>query len=134
MGADQHTARRREAFPGGREEALRVRLDRVLESAAVDLDGVGHLPTESPGEDQRPHHEVVRERGFGPGERRHLGGRGDVGGDVPRHLLGAALGEGARLKALVAVGHVHGQQAADVRTVEDRPPRALGWMRELADL
>ena len=48
----------------------------------------------------------------------------DVRGDVARDLEIAALGERARLDALVAVGDVHRQQAADVRAVDRAAPRS----------
>ena len=52
----------REPLAGGGQEA-RMRLDRVLQRAAVDLDRVGHAGArERPGEDQRAHHQVVGQR------------------------------------------------------------------------
>ena len=63
-----------------------------------------------------------------------LGNRSDVRVEIARELRVAAAREDARLDALVAVGHVHGQQVADVGTVDDtaaasgltvRPQRTL---------
>ena len=60
-GAYEHPARAREALDRERLEA-RVRLDRVLQRAAVDLHRVRDGVTERAGEDRRAHHEVVGER------------------------------------------------------------------------
>ena len=118
-------ARTHEHRPGGRqplarqaEEALRFGLDGVLQRAAVDLHRVGRGRLERAGEDHRPHHEVVGERQLRGRAGGHLGDRLDVGLQVVGELLVAQLGEGASLERLVAVGHVHGQQTADVGPVD----------------
>ena len=85
--ADEHPARGREPLARGGQEA-RVRLDRVLERAAVDLDRVRDAgPRERAREDQRAHHEVVRERDVGPRARDDLADGGDVALDVVVDLL-----------------------------------------------
>ena len=87
-------------------------LDHVLERAAVDLDRARHAGA---GQDERSHDEVVGQRGVGldaPGDlpdSRHVAL--DVGGD----LLVGAVGQRLGVEALVAVGDVDGQQAADRR-------------------
>ena len=54
----------------------------------------------------------------GRGARGDLAHGGDVGVDVGGDLGVGAVGERARLDALVAVGDVDGQQRADVGTVD----------------
>ena len=83
-GAHEHGPRRRQALAGEAQEALRFGLDGVLERAAVDLDRVGDLAVQRPGEDHGPHHEVVGERQLGADERGHLGHGGDVRLQVAR--------------------------------------------------
>ena len=75
---------------------------------------------ERPGEDRRAHHEVVGQRDVRPRPRDDLAHGGDVGVQVALDLVVAELVERARLDALVAVGHVERQQAADVGPVDGR--------------
>ena len=96
--ADEHGGRVRDALAGGRQEALGVALDDVLERAAVDLDGVGHAALERAGDDQRAHDEVVRQRRVGRGVRHDVAHRRNVAGDVVLDLLVGALQERARLE------------------------------------
>ena len=121
--ADEHRAGAREPLAGVREEALRVRLDRVLERRAVDLDRVGDV-VERPREDRRAHDEVVGERDVGrararrPRARRRRcapGSASSSASDSVRERLG--------LDPLVAVGDVDRQQAAEVGAVDGRPHR-----------
>ena len=106
----------REPLARVRQEALRVALDGVLQRAAVDLDRVGHVRRPSArARIDRAHHEVVGERDVGP---RALGDLAH-GGDVARRGSASSsasvqLEERPRLEALVAVGDVDRQQAADV--------------------
>ena len=111
----QHAGGTVEALARQRQEALRVRLDRVLERAPVDLDRV---PQPRPRQDDRPHDEVVRQRGLGGDARGHVAHGADVGGEVVLQLgIGQVL-EGLGVEALVAVGDVHGQDAPDRRRVD----------------
>jgi hypothetical protein len=114
-GADEHGPGAGEPLPGRRQEALRVGLDRVLQRTAVDLHRVGHVAAERAREHERPHHEVVGQGDVGPGARRDVPDGGHVGRDVGGDLLVGEVGERARLDAVVAVGDVHREQAADVR-------------------
>jgi hypothetical protein len=98
-----------------------VRLDGVLERRAVDLRGVGHVePRQPAGEHDRAHHEVVGERDVGAGALGDLADRGDVALQVGVELCVGEVGERARLDAVVAVGDVDGQQAAEIGTVDRR--------------
>jgi hypothetical protein len=122
-GADEHAARPGQALLGIRLEP-RMRLDDVLERAAVDLHRVRHAqPIQRPSEDRRPHDEVVRERDVRPDPLRHLPDRRDVALQVPRDLLVAQLRERPRLHALVAIGDVEREQPRDVRPVHRRAHR-----------
>ena len=101
-----------------------MRLDRVLQRAAVDLDRVGHAGgRERPGEDERAHHEVVGERDVRPRPRDDLRDGRDVALHVRGDLRLVEILERTRLDAVVAVGHVDRQQPADVRPVDRRPRR-----------
>ena len=112
-------ARRRRPSRAKPEEALGLGLDRVLERAAVDLDRVGHRARQRAREDHRAHHEVVGQRDLAaPRSAATSATAATLACDVARDLLVAALRERARLDALVAVGHVHRQQPADVRAVD----------------
>ena len=112
--ADEHGPRPGQALARGGQEALGVALDGVLQRAAVDLHGVGHVAAERAGEDQRPHDEVVGQRHVGPRAGDDVADGGHVGLDVGGDLGVAALGERAGRHALVAVGDVDGQEVADV--------------------
>ena len=117
---DQYAARPRQALAGVREEA-RMRLDRVLERRAVDLGRVGDVePREPARDDDRAHHEVVGERDVGPRALRDLADGGDVALQVVVQLGVGELGERPGLDAVVAIGDVDRQQAADVRAVDRR--------------
>ena len=97
----------------------RVRLDRVLQRRAMDLDRVRDPGArQRPREDRRAHDQMVGERHVrarAGGDIRH---GGHVVGDVAVELGVAEVLERARLDVLVAVGHVHGQQPADVGAVD----------------
>ena len=113
--ADQDARRGVGALARVGQEPAGVLPHGELERAAVD-DGRESHP--AAGEDQRAHHEVVRERCVDPASRRDdVGRRGDVGGDVGVELVVGELGERLDLEALVAVVHVHGEKPADVRDV-----------------
>ena len=120
----------REALAGVREEALRVRLDRVLQRRAVDLDGVGHV-AERPREDGRAHDQVVGERDVGARPLGDLAHGGDVALQVAVELGLRQVGERLGLDPVVAVGDVDRQQAAEVGAVDRRPHR-LAARLELA--
>ena len=94
----------------------------------MDLDRVGRLAAERAGEDHRAHDEVVGERDVGPGARGDLADRGDVALEVGRELVLAEVLERARLDALVAVGHVDGQQPAEVGPVDGRARRVAAHL------
>ena len=116
-GADEHGLRRRQPLAGVGQEALGVRLDGVLQRRAVDLDRVGHA-LERPREHARAHHQVVGQRHVRPGALGHLAHGGDVALQVAVELRLAQLRERLRLDALVAVGHVDREQAAEVGPVD----------------
>ena len=59
---DEHGVGALEPLPGGGEEALGLRLERVLQRAAVDLHRVGNPSRQATREDDRPHEQVVGER------------------------------------------------------------------------
>ena len=99
-----------------------MRLDRVLERGAVDLDRVRDA-VERPREHDRAHHEVVGERDVGPHALGDLAHGGDVALEVVVELGVGELGERLRLDPLVAVGDVDRQQAAEVGPVDRRPHR-----------
>ena len=65
MGADEDRASTGETLAGQVEEALRMRLDRVLERAAVNLDGVWNLVRQRTSEDDGAHHQMIGERDIG---------------------------------------------------------------------
>ena len=115
--ADEDPRGRREPLARGGQETLGLGLDRVLERAAVHLDGVRRARQRAR-EDQRAHHEVVGERQLGARQRLDLGNRGHVGLDVAADLGVAAAGEGTGFEALVAVGDINGQKPADVGAVD----------------
>ena len=124
------SARLRQALPRPGQEALRIALDDVLQRAAVDLHRVGHVAAQPAGEDRRPHDEVVGQRHVGPRARADVAHGGDVGLHVGLDLGVAALQQRARLEALVAVGDVDRQQAADVRA-PGRHAHRLAQRRDL---
>ena len=129
--ADEHTTAPRHPLARELEEAFGFGLHRVLQGAPVNLDGIGDPAGETAGEDHRAHHQVVGEGHLRARQLEQLGDRGDVRLDVVGDLRVAAAGERARFDALVAVGHVHGQQATELGAVDDararprlgRPPR-----------
>ena len=82
MRAHEDRAGARETLTGRLQEALRMGLDRVLECAAVNLDGVWHLAAQRPREDDRPHHQVVGQRYVGTDACCHIAHGGDIGVDV----------------------------------------------------
>jgi hypothetical protein len=107
-----------------------VGLDGVLERAAVDLDRVRDAgPRERAGEDQRAHHEVVRERHVRASPRHDLRDRGDVALHVVGDLRVAQLRVGARDHAVVAVGDVHRQQPAEIGPVGERARRVAAHVQ-----
>jgi hypothetical protein len=63
--ADEHAAGSGKTLTREAEEPLGVRLDRVLQGAAVDLDRIGHAAGERAREDDGPHDQVVGERHVG---------------------------------------------------------------------
>ena len=123
--AHEHGPRRGQALAGEAEEALRLGLDGVLERAAVDLHRIGDGTVQRPREDHGPHHEVVGERQLGARAVGHLGARRRRSPPGSPQLRVAQLREGAGLDALVAVGDVHRQQAADVGPVDRAARRQL---------
>ena len=120
---DEHGPGASEPLARGREEALGLGLDRVLERAAVDLDRVGDIGRERPGQDERRHHEVPGERGVGPRPGHDVAHGGDVRVDVGRDLRVGAVGEPPRLDALVAVQDIGGQQPAELGPPRGHPHR-----------
>ena len=89
------------------------------------FDGVGDVEPRQPArEHDRAHHEVVGERDVRPRALGDLADRGDVALQVGVELGVGELGERPGLDAVVAVGDVDGQQAADVGAV-DRRARGL---------
>ena len=116
--AHEHRGGGREPLAGEAQEALRFGLDGVLEGAAVDLDRVGRARAERPREDHGPHHQVVCERQLRPRAGGDLDDGIDVRIQIAAQLAVAELGEGAGFDRLVAVGHVHRQQPADVGAVD----------------
>jgi hypothetical protein len=122
---DEHAARLRETLAGEREEALGIGLDRVLERAAVNLHGIRHAAAERARQYRRAHHQVVCQRHLRRCAGDDLADGRDVRLDVMGDLAIAALGERARLDALVAIRHVHRQKIADVRPVDRAAARAL---------
>ena len=113
----------REALARERQEALGLGLDGVLERAAVDLDRV-----RAPRRRARGQGSPGPSRGGWPARRRARRARRPRA--RPRRSRRcsasiscvAAVGERARFDALVAVGHVDRQQAADVRPVDRAAP------------
>ena len=106
--------------------SARVRLDGVLERRAVDLDRVGHVePRRAPrASTTGPITRWLASATSGRGALGDLAHRGDVALEVGVELGVGELGERARLDAVVAVGDVDGQQAAEVGAV-DRRARGL---------
>ena len=105
-----------------------MRSDRVGEIRAVDLDREAQP---GPGEDHGTHDQVVGERRLGFSRcRDDVVHRRHVRVQVPVELGVGQVGERLHLEALVAVEHVHGQQAADLRPVGRDAARVTG----LADL
>jgi hypothetical protein len=99
-----------------------VRLDRVLQRAAVDLDRVRHARLgQRSREHDRAHHQVVGERHVRPRALGHLADRGHVGLEVAVELRLRQVLERAGVEALVAVGDVERQHAADVGPVDGGP-------------
>ena len=92
----------------------------------MDLHGIGDLAPQRASEDHRSHDQVVGERDLGAYARPQLAHGGHVGGDIGGDLRFAAVGEGARFDPLVAVGHIDGEQAADVGPVDGAAPRGRG--------
>ena len=113
-GADQHRAGLSEALAGVAEEALRLRLDRVLERAAVDLHGVGNPPPERAGEDRRAHHQMVGQSHVRAHRLDQLAHSLHVCLHVSGDLGIGAVGKRLGFDALVAILHVDGQQTADI--------------------
>jgi hypothetical protein len=121
-GADEHRAGACEALAGVGEEALGVRLDRVLERRAVDLHGVRHV-AERPREDRRAHDQVVRQREVGADPLSDLAHGGHVALQVAVELRLREVRERLGLDPVVAVGDVDRQQAAEVGAVDGRAHR-----------
>ena len=121
--ADEHARGAGQPLARGRQEA-RVRLDRVLQRAAVDLHGVRHAGAgQRARQDQRPHHEVVGQRDVRPRAGRDFAHRGHVAIHVARDLFVAQRRVRPRLDAFVAVRHVDREQRADVGPVHGRAGR-----------
>ena len=112
-----------------------MRLDRVLERAAVNLHRVGHTGSrQRAGENHRSHDQVVGERDVGPRTRDHIGDGRHVGLDVSVDLFVAQLVERASLDVLVGVGHVHRKQTADFGPIDGRPGGTDLAHRQLASV
>ncbi len=133
MGADEDGASRLHPLAGVGQEPLGIRDHGVGEGAAVNLGGERADRVDRPGQDHRPHDQVVGERGV---DSALAGGdvadRTDVGGDVGLDLLLGQIRERAGVEAGVGVGDVEGQDAADVgqvggdRTGAGRRTRGVG--------
>jgi hypothetical protein len=120
-GAHEDPRRTADTLERKGQEALRMRADGVLERAAVDLDGIWDPALEAPCQDRGAHNEVIRERDVGTGFGGHPLHRRDVGLDVVSELAIAELGKGHRLEPLVAIGHVDGEDPADVGNPDVAP-------------
>ena len=118
MRADEHRTSAGDALARRVEKTLGMRLDGVLERAAMHLDGVRNLAAQRPGKNGGAHHQMIGQGDVGARTDDDLAHRGDVRIDVVRDLGIGALGERARLHPLVAIGNVHGQQRPDVWAVD----------------
>ena len=98
----------------------------------MDLDRVGHA-LERAREHRRAHHEVVGERDVRPHALGDLAHGGDVALEIAVELGVREVAERLGLDAVVAVGDVDRQQAAEVGPVDGRPDRlAPGLEHQLA--
>ena len=84
----------------------------------MDLHRVRHRIAQGAGEDRRAHHEVVHQRDVRTCALDDLAHGGDVRLQIAVQLVLGELLERAGLDAVVAIGDVDGQQAAEVRAVD----------------
>ena len=121
--ADEHAARARQALDRERPEA-RVRLDGVLQRAAVDLDRVRDVRRSARARIAGPITRWFASATSGRHARDDLAHGGDVGVQVAVDLGVAELRGTGAPRCRRSVGDVDRQQAADVRPVDGRARRA----------
>ena len=129
--ADEDAARPREALARVRAGSAGSGLTVYSSALPWTFTAYG-TPSPARGPGRRAHHEVVGERDVRPHARGDLAHGGDVRVEVGVELLVGELRERLGLDALVAVGHVDRQQAADVGPVDRRARRLAAGRRPRA--